>query len=162
MAKMKDLIAYLERNFVPHEVIEHTPAFTAHSVATAVHVPDREIAKTLIARADDRFVMLVLPADHRIDDHAIRTVLGARHASLAHEEDLGQIFPDCELGAMPPFGNLYGMQVIVDASLAGDAEIVFNACTHTHAVRLRTADYMRLVRPFVASISHAPHAVEEP
>lgn len=161
MAKLKDLIVYLERNVIPHEVIEHKPAFTAHTVATAVRVPDREIAKTLIARADDRFVMLVLPADHRLDDHAIRSVLGVRHASLAQEKDLGQIFPDCEVGAMPPFGNLYGLQVIVDTALADDAEIVFNACTHTHAVRMRTADYLRLVHPFVASISHAPQAMEK-
>jgi Ala-tRNA(Pro) deacylase len=161
MAKLKDLIVYLERSAIPHEIIKHPPAFTAHTVATSVHVPDHEIAKTLIMRADDRFVMLVLPADHRLDDHSIRSVLGVRHASLAQEKDLGQIFPDCEIGAMPPFGNLYGLQVIVDASLADDAEIVFNACTHTHAIRMRTADYLRLVHPFVASISHAPHAVEE-
>lgn len=160
MAKIQDLLAYLEKNNIRFEVIAHSPAYTAHGVATVVHAPDRLIAKTLVVKADGRFVMVVLPADHRIDDHAIRSFLGVRHVSLAHEDDLGQIFPDCEVGAMPPFGNLYGLQVVVDSSLTDDDEIIFNACTHTHAVRLKTADYLRLVRPFVASVIHATHLEE--
>jgi Ala-tRNA(Pro) deacylase len=162
MAKIKDLIAYLERNGIAFEVVSHTPAFSAHHVATAVHAPDRTIAKTLMVQADDRFVMAVLPADHRLDEHALRTQLGAHKLHLAHEEDLTHLFPDCETGAMPPFGNLYALPVFVDSSLANDEEIVFNACTHTNAIRMRTADYLRLVRPFVGPLTKTRALMEEP
>jgi Ala-tRNA(Pro) deacylase len=153
MAKLKDLVAYLERNGIAHEIVQHPAAFSAHGVATAVHVPDKVIAKTLIVRAGDRHVMVVLPADHRLDDHALKSALGAKHLSLAEEKDLTHLFPDCELGAMPPFGNLYALPVFVDTSLTEDEEILFNACTHTHAVRMRTSDYLRLVRPFIGPVA---------
>ena len=127
MAKLKDLVAYLERNGIAHEIVQHPAAFSAHGVATAVHVPDKTIAKTLIVQAGDRHVMVVLPADHRLDDHALKTALGVKHLSLAREEDLTSLFPDCEIGAMPPFGNLYALPVFVDSSLTEDEEILFNA-----------------------------------
>ena len=162
MAKMKDLMAYLDRNGVAYEVVDHVPAYSAHNVATSVHVADHAIAKTLMVRADDRYVMAVLPADQRLDEHALRMALGAHHVHLAHEEDLGHLFPDCEVGAMPPFGNLYALPVFVDSTLTSDEEIVFNACTHSHAMRMRMADYLRLVRPFVGPLAKTRTLMEEP
>jgi Ala-tRNA(Pro) deacylase len=161
MAKLQDLLAYLERNGIAHEVVAHAPAYSAHGVATAVRLPDKTIAKTLMVRADDRHVMVVLPADHRLDDHALKVALGTKHISLVREEELSHLFPDCELGAMPPFGNLYALPVFVDSSLTEDEEIVFNACTHTHAVRMRTSDYLRLVRPLIGPVAKTRTLMEE-
>ena len=120
MAKLGDVIDYLKHNNVQYEVIEHAPAFSAHEVAVVSHVPEKDLAKTLIVNADGKFYMVVMPADHRLDDHLMHDVLKAKHVHLATEEDLRQIFPDCEVGAMPPFGNLYALPVYVDKTLADD------------------------------------------
>ena len=161
MAKLGDVIEYLKRNNVPYEIIEHVPAFSAHEVAVATHVQDKDLAKSLVVHADEKHCMVVLPADHRLDLHLLKEVVNAKHLHLSHEEDLKLLFPDCELGAMPPFGNLYALQVYVDKALADDDEIVFNACTHTTSIRLKMKDFMRLVSPTVAPISHSRFEVEE-
>jgi len=161
MATMVDLLKYLDKNSIGYDVVEHPPAYSAHEVATAVRVPEKELAKTLIVRADDRYYMVVLPADHRLNDHALRDLLGARHVHLASEEDLRQLFPDCETGAMPPFGNLYALPVVVDKSLTEDEHIMFNACTHTKAVRMKLQDYLALVKPFVGEFANPRHTVED-
>ncbi len=161
MAKMKDLLKYLDKNGIAYQVIEHATAFSAHEVATVTHAPDRQLAKTLVIRADDRYYMIVLPADHRMNDHALRDLLGAHHVTLVHEEELSQLFPDCEIGAMPPFGNLYALPVVVDKSLTEDEEILFNACSHTKSIRMKREDYIRLVKPFVGEFTQPRHAVEE-
>lgn len=150
MAKIADLEKYLNDNKIQFQVIAHDPAFTAHDVARATHVPDSELAKAIIVRADGGFWMAVLRADQIIDQNLLRKALGAKELHFAHEEDLSFLFPDCQTGAMPPFGNLYGVPVVVDTALSADAEIVFNACTHTRAIRMKYADYERLVRPRVA------------
>jgi Ala-tRNA(Pro) deacylase len=160
MAKLGDVTDYLKRNGVPYQVIEHAAAFSAHAVAVASHAPDKELAKTLIVHADNNYCMIVLPADHRLDEHLLHGVVKAKHLHLAHEEDLKSIFPDCELGAMPPFGNLYALQVYVDKSLAEDDEIVFNACSHTKSIRLKMKDYMRLVKPVIGEFSHSRFELE--
>ena len=155
MAKLGDVLGYLTKNGTAFEVIEHVPAYSAHEVAVASRTAENKLAKTLIVRADDRFVMAVIPGDHRLDEHELRALLGAKHLHLAHEEDLKPIFPDCELGAMPPFGNLYALPVYLDASLAKDDEIIFNACSHTKSIRMKTAEYVRLVHPSIAPFSHS-------
>ncbi len=161
MAKLGDIIDYLKRNGVPYEIIEHAPAYSAHEVAVASHVPDKDLAKTLIIHADDTYYMMVMPADHRLDEHRVQQLIKAKHLHLAHEEDLKPLFPDCELGAMPPFGNLYALQVYVDKSLSNDDEIVFNACSHTKSIRLKMNDYLRLVNPIVAEFSRSRFELEE-
>lgn len=161
MAKLGDVVNYLKKNSVPYEVLEHPPAFSAHEVAQASHVQDKDLAKTLIIHTDDKYCMVVIPGDHRLDLHLLKDVVKAKHLHLSHEEDLKLLFPDCELGAMPPFGNLYALQVIVDKALSNDDEIVFNACSHTKSIRLKMKDYMRLVNPSVAEISRSRFEIEE-
>jgi Ala-tRNA(Pro) deacylase len=161
MAKFGDVIDYLKRNNVPYEVIEHQPAFSAHEVAVASHAQDKDLAKTLIVHIDDKHCMVVIPADHRLDLHLLKDVVSAKHLHLSHEEDLKLLFPDCELGAMPPFGNLYALHVYVDKALADDDEIVFNACSHTKSIRLKMKDYIRLVQPTVSVISRSRFELEE-
>jgi Ala-tRNA(Pro) deacylase len=143
-------------------VIEHAPAFSAHEVAVVSHVPEKDLAKTLIVSADGKFYMVVMPADHRLDDHLLHDVLKAKHVHLASEEDLQQIFPDCEVGAMPPFGNLYALPVYADKTLADDDVIVFNACSHTRSIRLKMYDFLRLVKPVVAEFSQSRFEIKEP
>ncbi len=161
MAKMSDLLKYLNLTGVPYQVINHVPAFSAHSVALATHVPDQDLAKTLLLRADEQYWMAVMRADCQLDQKLVKHALEVKHVSLATEEELAVFFPDCEVGAMPPFGKLYALPVIVDKALAADEEIVFNACSHTESIKMKYADYERLVRPITAAIAHAQTTEEQ-
>jgi Ala-tRNA(Pro) deacylase len=161
MAKIGDVLEYLKRSSVPYEIIEHPPAYSAHDVAIASHVQDKQLAKTLIVHTDHTYRMIVLPADHRVDDHLLHHTMNAKHVHLAHEDDLKPMFPDCELGAMPPFGNLYGLPVYIDKTLMEDTEIIFNACSHTKSIRLKMNDYIRLVNPVVAELSPSRFETEK-
>ncbi len=161
MAKMSDLLKYLNLTGVQYQVLSHVPAFSAHSVALAAHVPDSELAKTLLIRADEQYWMAVLRADYHINQKALKHALEAKHVSLATEEELTVFFPDCEVGAMPPFGKLYALPVILDKSLSDDEYIVFNACTHTQSVKLKFVDYEKLVRPIVAEFAERVRKPEE-
>jgi Ala-tRNA(Pro) deacylase len=162
MAKLGDVTDYLKHNSVQYEVIEHAPAFSAHEVAVVSHVPEKDLAKTLVVNSDGKYCMVVMPADHRLSDHLLNDVLKGKHIHLASEEDLQQLFPDCEVGAMPPFGNLYALPVYVDTTLANDEVIVFNACSHTRSIRLKMYDYLRLVKPIVAEFSQSRFEIKEP
>jgi Ala-tRNA(Pro) deacylase len=162
MAKLGDVIDYLKHNSVQYEVIEHAPAFSAHEVAVVSHIPEKDLAKTLIVNTDGKYCMMVVPADHRLNDHLLHDLLKAKHIHLASEEDLQQLFPDCEIGAMPPFGNLYALPVYVDKTLSDDEVIVFNACSHTKSIRLKMYDYMRLVKPMIAEFSQSRFEIKEP
>ncbi len=142
-------------------MIEHDEAFTAHDVARTSHVPTKELAKTIIVRADGGFWMAVLRADQVIDQSLLRRALQAKELHFANEEDLSFLFPDCQIGAMPPFGNLYGVPVIVDAALAADEEIAFNACTHTKVIRMKYVEYERLVRPRVGVFAQSPFVAKD-
>jgi Ala-tRNA(Pro) deacylase len=161
MAKMSDLLKYLNLTGVQYQVLSHVPAFSAHSVALAAHVPDCELAKTLLVRADEQYWMAVLRADEHLNQKSLKHALEAKHVSLATEEELGVFFPDCEVGAMPPFGKLYALPVIVDKALAEDEEIVFNACTHTQSVKMKFVDYARLVRPIIAEFGEHVREAED-
>jgi Ala-tRNA(Pro) deacylase len=158
---MSDLLRYLDSNKVEYHVVEHDPAFSAHEVAVATHFPESEIAKAVLLHIDEHFWMAVLRADQRVNQQLIKRTFGAKHVRLAQEEDLAGMFPDCQLGAMPPFGNLYGLPVLVEESLAEDEEILFNACTHTKAVRMKFRDFRRLVKPVIAGFAEAPHWMED-
>lgn len=144
---------YLDQHRVAYDVIKHDQAITAQEVAAAAHIPGRELAKTVIVRLDDSLAMAVLRATDRLDLDLLKSAAGAENAELAEEDDFEGRFPECETGAMPPFGNLYDMDVHVDKRLAADEHIAFNAGTHTEAISLAWKDFERLVEPKVASIS---------
>ncbi|MDR5708859.1 MAG: YbaK/EbsC family protein [Armatimonadota bacterium] len=146
----------LEEAGVSYQVMTHPVAYTAQEVAAQLHVSGYQVAKVVMAKVDDRLVMLVLPAPHRVDLERLRRELGATSTRIAHEEEFADVFPDCEVGAMPPFGHLYGIPVYVDRSLTRDPEIVFNAGTHRETIRMRYEDYERLVQPQVLDFAVGP------
>jgi Ala-tRNA(Pro) deacylase len=138
---------FLDRNRIKYVVISHSPAHTAQEIAASAHIPGREMAKTVIVKIDGRLAMAVLPASELIDLDLLADAAFAQRLELAEEEEFEDRFPDCQLGAMPPFGNLYGMDVYVAESLAEDDEIAFNGGSFTELVRMAYADYARLVKP---------------
>ncbi|HLP26644.1 MAG TPA: YbaK/EbsC family protein [Acidobacteriota bacterium] len=140
---------FLDRHLVRYVSIRHSPAFTAAEVAQLVHVSGRDFAKTVIVVIEDEMVMVVLPASRRMLLNDLRELLDTTHLRLATEAEFRDRFPDCELGAMPPFGNLYNMRVYVSSLLAAEEEIAFNAGTHTEVFKMRYADFERLVKPTV-------------
>ncbi len=142
--KLRD---FLKENRVAHQVIPHRLAFTATGVAGAAHIPGREMAKTVVVNLDGHLAMAVLPATRRLDLERLRQATGAIRAELAHEREFIPDFPGCEPGAMPPFGNLYGMPVYVEPHLAEDEQIAFNAGTHTELIRMAYGDFARLAHP---------------
>lgn len=146
---LNSLKEYLDRAGVQYTTITHPPAFTARDVAAAAHVVGRDFAKTVIVRIDGVLAMVVLPASRRLLLADLREMLGTDDVRLATELEFRDAFPDCELGAMPPFGNLYGMRVYVAASLADEQTIAFNAGTHIDVVQIAYADFQRLVHPHV-------------
>ena len=140
---------FLDSRGVKYVSIRHSPAFTAQEVAQSAHVAGRDFAKTIVVSIESGFAMVVLPASRRIVLSDLREMLQVPHVRLASEQEFRDLFPDCELGAMPPFGNLYGLPVYVAESLAGEEEIAFNAGTHTEVVKLRYADFGALAKPVV-------------
>ena len=150
---IEKLREFLDANKVRYVTIRHSKAFTAQETAAAAHIPGKEIAKTVVVRLDGRMAVAVLPASHRLDLPLLKKAAGAGDVEIAREADFRDMFPGCETGAMPPFGNLYGMEIFVDAHLSEDDEIAFNACSHSELVRLKYADYIRLVKPKVADIA---------
>lgn len=140
---------YLDSRGVKYVSIRHSPAFTASEVAQSAHVSGRDFAKTIVVKVDDGTAMVVLPASRRIVLSDLREMLEAGHVRLASEAEFRDLFPDCELGAMPPFGNLYGLPVFVAGSLAEEPEIAFNAGSHTEVIKLAYADFEALVNPVV-------------
>lgn len=147
------LRSVLEANHLAFTQTTHPAAFTAREVASAEHLPAREVAKTVIVFGDGAYHMLVVPANKLVDFQEVRLALGLSHVRLATEGELGKLFSDCELGAMPPIGSIYEIPVYLDASLAAEPEIVFNAGTHREAIHMRTADYRQLANPTVVSLS---------
>jgi len=150
VAKLKQ---YLDKNGIKYVSIFHSPAYTAQEVAARVHVRGKKMAKTVMIKVDGRMTMAVLPASRQIDFDYLRKEIGAHQVELASEEEFKDLFPGCDVGAMPPFGNLYGVDVLTDEVLKEDDEIVFNAGTHTELLKLPFTDYTRLVGPRMARIS---------
>ncbi len=144
---VQKLKEFLDQNRVKYVVITHSPAHTAQEIAASAHIPGREMAKTVIVKLDGRMAMAVLPASELIDLDLLADAAFAQRAELADEDEFRDRFPDCELGAMPPFGNLYGMDVYVAEELTQDEEIAFNAGSFTELVRMSYADFARLVKP---------------
>jgi Ala-tRNA(Pro) deacylase len=144
---------YLRENGAGFEVMTHSQVFTMQEVAAALHVPGNQVAKVIIVKAGDELSMFVLPAPYRLNIDQVCTLLGVRKARLANEEEFASLFPDCATGAMPPFGNLYGLPLFVDQSLAEEKNIVFRIGTHRETMKLAYADFSRLAQPIVAEFA---------
>ena len=150
---LKKLVEFLDSNKVKYVVMTHSAAFTAQDVAQSAHIPGKEVAKTVIVWMDGAMAMAVLPASQMVDFNLLKEVTGAKNVELASESEFKDRFPECEVGAMPPFGNLFTMRVFVSNSLKEDKEIAFNAGSHRELVRMAYADYERLVKPTVGSFT---------
>ena len=150
---LASLMDYLDRENVKYVVITHSPAYTAQGIAGLAHIPGQELAKTVIVKLDGRLAMAVLPAKYHVDLLHLKERAGARAAALATEDDFQGLFPGCETGAMPPFGNLFGLSVYADVNLERDREIAFNAGTHRELIRMSWEDFKRLANPKVISFA---------
>jgi len=148
------VIELLDKSAVNYELTEHPPAFTAQQVAAAEHEPGKYVAKPVIVKADGKYIMCVLPACCKIDFDALKKQFGAKEVKLAQEKEIGGIFEDCDLGAEPPFGNLYDLQTVMDKALEKDDHIIFQAGTHEKAIRMNMDDYRKLVEPKVLEFSY--------
>ena len=142
-----NLTELLDREGIRYITIQHSRAYTAQEVAAAAHVSGKEMAKTVVTKIDGKPALVVLPAGEKVDFDQIRANTGAHDVELATEQEFAALFPGCELGAMPPFGNLYGLDTYVTRSLADDEEIAFNAGTHTELIRMPYRDFERVVHP---------------
>lgn len=150
MLSLNKLKEFLDNSLVAYEVLTHPVAFTAQQLAAVQHVKGKQLAKVVVARSGSEFMMIVLPAPYHVGLQRARAAIGREDLEIAHESEFTSLFAGCEPGAMPPFGNLYNVPVWVDESLAQDEEIVFNACTHTQAIKMKYSDFARLVHPTVA------------
>ncbi len=150
MTILRRLREYLDEKKVRYEVSSHREAFTAQDIAAALHVPGQKLAKVVMIKSGERFMMAVLPATWKIDMEKMKKVLKNTDVRLATENEFKDLFPACDVGAMPPFGNLYNLDVYVDKSLTEDREIVFNAGTHVDTVNMNYQDFAALVKPVVA------------
>jgi len=144
--KLKD---FLNSNDIKYVTIGHSKAYTAQEVAASSHIQGKEMAKTVMVKVDGAMAMAVLPASRSVDFHLLKKSLGAKNVDLANEREFCDIFPECDVGAMPPFGNLYNMNVFVARDLAETENIAFNAGSHTELIKLAYSDFERLVEPRV-------------
>lgn len=147
------LKAFLDEYQVRYVAMSHSSAYTAQEIAAASHIPGKALAKTVMIKVDGGMKMAVLPATYKVDLGLLKEAVGASTVALAAEAEFKELFPDCETGAMPPFGNLYGLPVLVAQSLTENKEIAFNAGSHTEVVKIAFADYERLVKPTVLKFS---------
>jgi Ala-tRNA(Pro) deacylase len=147
---------FLDSNKIKHVSIKHSLAYTAQEIAASAHIRGKELAKTVMVSLDGKTAMAVLPASYRVDLEHLKKAAGAKKIELLAEKDFKDMFPECEVGAMPPFGNLYGMKVYVATSLAEDDEIAFNAGSHTELIRVAYKDFERMVKPKVLEFSFKP------
>jgi Ala-tRNA(Pro) deacylase len=149
---VKKLKEFLDSNNIRYLSITHSPVYTAQEIAASTHIPGKELAKTVMVKLDGKMAMAVLPAAYKVDFKLLKEVSGVGKAELASEEEFKDMFPECDVGAMPPFGNLYDMDVYVAETLA-EEKIAFNAGSHTEVIQLDYADFQRLVKPKVMKFS---------
>jgi len=152
---VRQLTEFLDLNNVPYTANNHMPTYTAQNLAETMHISGHDVAKTIIINVDDALVMVVLPACEAIDLSKLQRALNAKHVEIAKETDFEDCFPLCDTGSMPPFGNLYGMDVIVSTSLAHDEVITFNAGSYTEVVNMSFDDYKKIVSPKIMAITTA-------
>ncbi len=150
----KKLKEYLNSNNIKYVTIFHSQAYTAQEVAATAHIPGKELAKTVMVKIDNKMAMAVLTASDKVDFDSLKEAVGASKVELACEQEFENMFPGCEIGAMPPFGNLYEMQVFVEENLTEDTEIAFNAGSYTELIKLSYKDFEKLVKPTVVKFSY--------
>lgn len=153
LEKLRDLFA---RHGAHYELVTHPLAFTAQEAAEAVHVPGHEFCKSVVVYVDGSPAMLVLPAPHIVSLEAVRAQIGARTVRLAEEKELAELFPDCDVGAQPPFPGEHRLPVHMDAGLRQSGQIVFEAGLHTQAVLMPMADYVALASPKTLDFAREP------
>ena len=154
---VKKLKEYLDANNIKYVTIIHSKAYTAQTIAASAHISGDEIAKTVMIRIDGKMAMAVLPASYRVDFNKLQKTIGANKVDLAREQEFIEMFPNCQVGTMPPFGNLWGMEVYVAESLTRNEDIAFQAGYHTELIRLSYKDFERLVKPKVIQYSFKEH-----
>jgi Ala-tRNA(Pro) deacylase len=153
MAVPQRLRDYLDSQAAPYQPLHHTQAFTAQEVAHSLHISGKRLAKTVVLDADGRLAMAVIPASHRLNLQELRAALEANRLEMLPESELVRLFPDCEVGAIPPFGNLYGIEVWVDRTVSDSEEFVFCAGTHEDCLRMKYSDFAKLSNPHVGRFS---------
>ena len=149
----KSIREYLDGEHVPYTTINHQPSYTAQGIAAETHISGKDLAKTVMIKLDGKMVMAVLPAAYHVNFHLLREATGATNVELAREDEFMDLFPGLEVGAMPPFGNLYGLEVYVAESLAEGDVIAFNAGTHTDLVKMAFTTFAKLVKPKILRFS---------
>lgn len=151
---IKMLKEFLDSNKIKYITISHSPVYTAQEIAASVHIPGKGLAKSVLIKIDGKMAMAVLPASDKIDFDLLKSVIIGTNIRLAYEQEFIDKFPDCEVGAMPPFGNLYGLEVYVSESLSKNEEIAFNACSHSELIKMSYKDFEKLVKPKIMSFSY--------
>jgi len=149
MPQQKRILAFLKENNVQFTMSQHPKAYTAQRIAATAHIPGKILAKTIVVKIDGKIALAVLPANDRISFKEYSRQLHAKKVELATEEEFRKLFPDCETGAMPPFGNLYDIATYVASDLTQNKEVAFNACNHIDVITMKFEDYNRLVSPVV-------------
>ncbi len=144
---------FLDGHDIKYVSISHSPAYSAQTIAESAHIPGKELAKTVIVKINDEFAMVILPASYRVHLGHLKAAVSASHVELATETELENLFPDCDGGAMPPFGNLYDMDVYVAEQLTEDEEIAFSAGSHTELIRMSYKDFENLVTPKITALT---------
>jgi len=155
----KTIIDFLNESKIAYEILHHPKAFTAQTIAQAEHVKGRHHAKVVMVQSGGKDLMVVLPADHRVDLEKLENVTG-QSAVLESEDKFKSLFPDCVVGTMPPFGNLYGLTTYVDESLTHEDYIVFEAGTHTDAIKVSYQDYERIAKPRIEDVATKIHPIK--
>lgn len=150
---VKKLREFLDSKKVKYVNVSHSKAYTAQEIAASAHIPGKELAKTVMIKIDGSLAMAVLPASYKVDFETLQELLNAKRVRLAYEQEFKDKCPDCEVGAMPPFGNLYNMNVYVAESLTDDEEIAFNAGSHTELIKMKYSDFENLVKPKILKFS---------
>lgn len=150
VTKLKE---FLDSHNVKYVAVKHSTAYTAQEIAASAHISGKELAKTVMVKLDGKMAMAVLPASYKVDFDRLKEAAGATHIELAKEHEFKDLFPGCTIGAMPPFGNLYGLDVFVAETLAEDEEIAFNAGSHSELIKMKYKDFERLVKPKVIRFS---------
>ena len=153
MAIPQRILDYLDSQNVSFETLHHSQAFTAQEVAHSLHVSGKKCVKVVVARGDNKPVLVVMPASHRLNFQELKSALKANQMEMLLESELVGLFPDCDLGAVPPFGNLYGIDVWVDRAVASAENVLFCAGTHEDCIRMRYADFAKLTKPFLGHFS---------
>ena len=150
---MMKISEYLKERGVYFSMHEHPPAYTAQEVAAEEHISGNLLAKAVVVNTGDRYVMCVVPASFKVDMEKVARILGVKSIRLADETELAKLFPDAEVGAEPPFGNLYDLTTLVDENLAADDELMFQAGSHRHSILMKYADYASIAEPEVADLA---------